>query len=118
MGANAQTSVPAFTAGQGLTAAQELDRVAEGHTLGFDHPVDRPAAHLAAEAVPEVLHRSNHERGLGIVVERAAPEEVLACLSQPATTATNDREKGGPCAAQRPHLRVSWSPADTTTPRL
>jgi len=52
--------------------------MAEGDALGFHHPVDRAAADLAAKAVPQVLGRRHDERGLPVVVERAAPMQVLA----------------------------------------
>ena len=40
------------------------------------------AAGLAAEAVPQALRRRDRERGLVIVVKRAAREEALADLAQ------------------------------------
>ena len=61
-----------------FSPAQQLHRVAEAHALGFHHPVDRPAADLAAIAVPQVLPRRHDQRGFPVVVEWAATVQVLA----------------------------------------
>ena len=55
--------------------------MAEGDPLGLHHPVDGGAADLAGpHAVPEALGRRDDERGGVVVVERAAPHQVLAGL--------------------------------------
>jgi hypothetical protein len=41
--------------GQAQALAQQLHRVAERHARLFHHPVNRPATHAAAEAVPQVF---------------------------------------------------------------
>jgi hypothetical protein len=48
----------------------------------FDDPINRPARRAAAEAVPEILRRRDDQRGGGILMERAMPNEVLAGFLQ------------------------------------
>ena len=52
--------------------------MAKRHALELHHPVDRPAATLAAKAVPQVLCRRNHQAGFAILMKRTASGQVLA----------------------------------------
>jgi hypothetical protein len=52
--------------------------VTKGDALEFHHPVDRPAADLAAEAVPQVLCRRDDQAGGVVFVEGAACRQILA----------------------------------------
>jgi hypothetical protein len=65
------------------TATQPLDRMAEAHPLFPHHPIHHAAAGAArAQAVPEVLLRRDHQRGLAVVVEGAQAQEVRAVTTQ------------------------------------
>ena len=54
--------------------------MAEAHALAFHHPVDHPAANIAAEAAEQVLGHTDRQRRRVVLVERAAPHHVLAPL--------------------------------------
>jgi DNA-binding XRE family transcriptional regulator len=60
---------------------QQLDRMAEAHALGLHHPVDdrRTARVASAQAVPEILSRSDDQRRRPVVVERALAQQVGPC---------------------------------------
>jgi hypothetical protein len=55
---------------------EQLHRVAEAHPALLHHPVNRPAANLAAKAVPQVLVRGDDQRSRLVGVERADAGEV------------------------------------------
>src|SRR5208282_1375225 len=62
-----------------MIGAEQFDRMAEADALGLHYPVDYRAAGLAgAETVPQVLLRTDNQRRVVIVVERAQPEQVRA----------------------------------------
>ncbi len=51
--------------------------MAEAHTLRLHYPVDGRAAHVAsAKTVPEILRRSDDQRRVPVVVERAETQQV------------------------------------------
>ncbi len=57
-----------------VAVGQRLDRRGEVEVLGLAHERDVVAAPLAAEAVVDLLHRVDRERGRALVVERAASD--------------------------------------------
>ena len=62
---------------------QQLHRVPERDSLGGHHPIDRPTPATARpQAVPQVLRRGHHQRWRVVVVERTAPDQVLALGTQ------------------------------------
>jgi hypothetical protein len=66
-----------------MLVAQQLDRMTEAYALRPHDPVDDRAAGLTgSEAVPQILLRSDHERRLTVVMERAQAEEVCAVPPQ------------------------------------
>jgi hypothetical protein len=68
--------------GQAGIGFEKLHRMPEAHPLAFHHPVNRPATHPTAEAVPQVLGRRHHQAGRVVLVERAPPQPILARLLQ------------------------------------
>ena len=52
---------------------QQLERRLEVHALGLLHEREHVPLGLAAEAVVDLLHRVDPERGRALVVERAQP---------------------------------------------
>lgn len=75
-----------------MVIAQQLDRMAEAHPLGFHHPVDHRATFTAStQAVPQVRRRAHHEAGGFIIVERAVADIVLAVSLQNNPAALHSR---------------------------
>jgi len=52
--------------------------MAEGNAILLDDPIDGAAACAAAEAVPEILRRGDHQAGGIVGMKRALAYEVLA----------------------------------------
>jgi len=60
-----------------MVCSQKLDRVPEADAVGPHHPVDhRPARVTRPQTVPEILPRSDNQRRIAVVVERAEAKQV------------------------------------------
>ena len=60
-----------------MVLSEKLDGMAEADAVGLHYPVDhRPAFIARAQAVPEILRRSDDQRRVPVVVERAEAQQV------------------------------------------